>query len=291
MTISMNGKVCMITGATAGIGAVAARELARLGATLVLVSRSPQKCADTVASIKEETGNQNVDYLAADLSSMEAVCGVAYKFREKHTRLDVLVNNAGSFFLTRQLSADGNELTFALNHLNYFLLTLLLLEPIKVAAPSRIVNISSNSHQGHSLDFDNLQGEKGYKPMKAYARSKLANVLFTYELARRLDGTGVTVNALNPGFVATDIWYLDNKWLRRFLEPYIRWKAITPQESAQFILYLATSPELDGVSGGYFSRGKPAKSAPDSYNEATARRLWDISEGLVGRWLASDRSK
>jgi retinol dehydrogenase 12 len=282
----MKGKVCLVTGATSGIGEVAARELARMGAAVVVVGRSSQKCEATLARICQETGSKAVTSLLANLSSMKQVRRLAEQFQESFDRLDVLVNNAGAFFVRRQLSPEGLEMTFALNHLSYFLLTNLLLDTLKATPQARIVNVSSNSHQGHILDFNDLQLKKGYSGIKAYGRSKLANVMFTYELARCLEGTGVTANVLNPGFVATDIWTLKNRLLRFLVKPVMNRIALTPEQGAENILFLAASSDVDGVTGKYFRRMKPAPSTPFSYDEEAARHLWVLSEQLVNGTLS-----
>jgi NAD(P)-dependent dehydrogenase (short-subunit alcohol dehydrogenase family) len=272
----------MVTGATSGIGAVTALELARLGGRVVIVGRSPERCEATVARIRQATGNPDVEYLLADLSSQAQIRSLARQFPEKYERLDVLVNNAGGVFLHRRVTVDGYEMTFALNHLNYFLLTLLLLDWLKASAPARIVNVASNSHRGKRLDFDDLQGEKRYNGMRAYGQSKLANVLFTYELARRLEGSGVTANALHPGFVYTEIWDTLNPWLRPLVAGVIRLVALPPEEGAKTSIYLATSPEVEGVNGKYFTLQKQVTSDPASYDEAAARLLWERSLQMVG---------
>ena len=208
---SMRGKVCLITGATSGIGKAAALELARRGATLALVGRNQWRCERTVREITEKTGNTSVEYFLADLAYQDHVRNLAQEFQSRHQKLDVLLNNAGAIVLTRQRTADGIELTFALNHLGYFLLTCLLLDTLKASAPARIVNVSSDAHQRAILELDDLQCQREYRGFWAYARSKLANLLFTYELDRRLGGTGVTVNTLHPGLVATN--FLSNNGL------------------------------------------------------------------------------
>ncbi|CAN5637284.1 hypothetical protein BH24ACT21_BH24ACT21_06280 [soil metagenome] len=211
---SMEGKVCLVTGATSGIGKVTAHELAKQGATVVIVGRSRQKVEATVEEINSRTGNQSVEYLLADLSSQKEIRSLAREFKSRYDRLDVLVNNAGAVFAEYGETEDGVERTFAVNHLNYFLLTNLLLDVLEASAPSRIVNVASGAHQGAELDFDDLGAKQNYGFMRAYGRSKLANIMFTYELARRLEGTGVTANALHPGSVATgigtnnDVWYV-----------------------------------------------------------------------------------
>jgi len=284
---TMSGKVCMITGATSGIGEVTAREIARLGATVVVVGRNPEKCQSTVSRIQQETGNPAVNYLVADLSAMAQIRSLVQQFKEQYNRLDVLVNNAGGFFMTRQTSPDGYEMTFALNHLNYFLLTNLLLDILKSSAPARIVNVASESHRHQRINIDDLQFKRFYNPVQAYGRSKLANVLFTYELARRLqDCTGgitppVLANAVDPGTVATNIWNNPIPWLKFLIDPVMRRVAISPEEGAQTSIYLATSPEVEGVTGEYFVRSNPRRSDPASYDEAIAKRLWDVSLEMV----------
>ncbi len=201
----MRGKLCMVTGATSGIGRVTAQVLAQAGAEVVVVGRNREKSEATVDRIKQQTGNSAVEYMLADLSSQTAIRQLAETFKRQHERLNVLVNNAGAFFLWRQESVDGIEMTFALNHLGYFLLTNLLLDTLKASAPARVINVSSGSHRGETINFNHFQGKRMYSGFRAYGESKLANILFTYELARRLEGTGITVNAIHPGFVATNI--------------------------------------------------------------------------------------
>lgn len=277
----MHEKTCMVTGATAGIGLATARALAQLDARVILVGRNPEKCTRVVESIRQETGNTKVDCLLADLSDQAQIHHLALQFQESYPRLDVLVNNAGGIFLRRQESVDGLEMTFALNHLSYFLLTLLLLDILQDSAPARIVNVASNSHYGQKLDFDNLQMARGYRARQAYGRSKLANVLFTFELARRLQGTGVTANALHPGFVATDIG-MNNGWLVRLFKLLMRPVAITPEQGCLTSVYLATSPEVEGVSSEYYVECKPVRADPAAYDLEAARKLWEISEELTG---------
>jgi retinol dehydrogenase 12 len=277
----MIGKTCLVTGATSGIGEVTALELARMGAYVVLVGRSPDRCEASLARIKQATGSSSVEYLIADLSSSAQVRQAAHQFMEKHNRLDVLVNNAGAAFVRRQLSSDGFEMTFALNHLNYFLLTLLLVDTLKASAPARVVNVASDSHRGQVLDFDDLQLERSYGVMKAYGRSKLANVLFTYELARRLNGSSVTVNALHPGTVATRIWQKGGP-LNPLISLIMRTITVPVEQGAQTPIYLASSSEVQGVTGQYFTNCKAVRSDPASYDEASAKRLWETSLKMVG---------
>jgi NAD(P)-dependent dehydrogenase (short-subunit alcohol dehydrogenase family) len=277
----MNEKVCMVTGATAGIGAVASQEIARTGATVVVVGRNPDKCAATVAQIKQQTGNPRVDFLLADLSVQQSIHELAAAFKTRYARLDVLLNNAGAVYFRRQESADGIELTFALNHLNYFLLTHLLIDMLKAAASARIVNVASGAHQGNKLDFDDLEARQRYQAFSVYGRSKLANILFTYELARRLANTNITANALHPGFVATSFGK-NNGWLGRILMNIVHRFAIGPAEGARTPIYLATAPAVAGVTGKYWEKEKAVASSPESYDKAAAQRLWHISEQLTG---------
>ena len=281
VTTEMAGKVCLVTGATSGIGLVTAGELARKGARVVLVGRNPQKCDAALGRIRTETGSQQVEALLADLSVQQQVRDLARQFHEKHQRLDVLVNNAGGMWLKRELTADGIERTFAVNHLAYFLLTELLLDVLKASAPARIVNVSSAAHQRATLDFDNLQGERGYGGWKQYCRSKLMNLLFTYELARRLERTGVKANALHPGFVATGFGG-NNGWRGRLLQGAARLFGLNAEQGARTVVYLASAPEVAGVSGRYFVRERAVASSPPSYDETAAKRLWQLSAQLTG---------
>lgn len=285
--MEMNGRVCLITGATNGIGKVTARELARMGATVVVVGRSEGKALRTVAEIKAETKNPQVDYLLADLSSMDAVRHLADAFRAEYDHLHVLVNNAGAVFLKRYETVDGYERTFALNHLSYFLLTNLLLDMLKASGTperkARIVNVSSDAHQRRELDFDDLQNERDYNGMRAYGQSKLENIMFTYELARRLEkeGANVTANALHPGFIASG-FARNNGLLVRIIMTLMSPFAKSPEEGARTSIYLASSPQVEGVSGRYYAEGEPAKSNAASMVGADWARLWDISEELTG---------
>lgn len=277
----MNGKVCMVTGATSGIGKVTARELLRMGATVVMVGRSQERCFKTAEKFRGETGSKTADYLVADLSSQAEIRRLADDYLGRYDRLDVLVNNAGGFFMKRQESVDGIEMTLALNHLNYFLLTGLLLEIIRASAPARIINVSSNGHHGANIDFDDLQGERSYSGWRAYAQSKLANVLHAYELARRLDAAQVTVNALHPGFVSTRL-ARNNGLVFQLVMPLMRIIARSPEEGARNSLYLATSPDVEGITGKYFVDGQAVPSSAASYDGDTACKLWQVSLELTG---------
>jgi NAD(P)-dependent dehydrogenase (short-subunit alcohol dehydrogenase family) len=276
----MLGKVALVTGATAGIGAVTARVLAERGSTVVLVGRDEARCAATAKRIAEASGQRSVEYLVGDLSSQRDVRRLASEFRTRHERLDVLVNNAGAMFWGRAETVDGYERTFGLNHLSYFLLTSLLLDTLKTSAPSRIVSVASDSHRGARIDFDDLQSKGSYQGMRAYGQSKLANVLFTYELSRRLAGTGVTANTLHPGVVATNFG-ANNGGLIALVMGVLHRFAMSPEQGAQTSIHLATSPEVEGVTGRYFDKKKAVASSIESYDEAVAKRLWDVSVDLT----------
>jgi len=278
----MTGKICLVTGATSGIGQATAHALARLGATVVILGRNPEKSAATAAQVNQACKKPNADCLLADLSSQAAVRRMAQQFKERYQRLDVLVNNAGAVFMQRQESVDGIEMTFALNHLGYFLLTNLLLDTLKASAPARIVNTSSELHRKAHLDFSDLQNARKYRGMDAYHQSKLANVLFTYELARRLEGTGVTANTFSPGLVATNLG-MNNRGLSPLMKRLVdRLIGISPEEGAQTGVYLATSPQVTRVTGKYFVKQEAVPSSPETYDEAVAARLWEASAELTG---------
>ena len=277
----MAGKICIVTGATAGIGKVTATALAAQGAELVITGRNQQKTEDTVRQIKSETGNESVQYLLADFSDLQHVRELAAAFKERCSRLDVLVNNAGAYFNSRIETPYGVEMTFLVNHLAPFLLTNLLLDTLQASKPTRIVNVSSEGHKQGNMNFEDSGFEQGYFGMNAYGRSKLANILFTYELARRLGDCGVTVNVLHPGHVATDIW----KTSVPVIGPVLKWViglfALTPEQGADNSIYLASSPEVEGRTGKYFVKRESAQSSPVSNDEKVAQKLWEISETLT----------
>lgn len=277
----MNHKLIMITGANAGIGKVAALELAKQGHHIVMVCRSQERGQAAQSEIKATSGSEQVDLLIADLSVQADIRQLAAEFKQTYNRLDVLVNNAGAIFDKRQETADKLELTFALNHMGYFLLTDLLLDMLKASAPARIVNVSSDAHRRGSINFDDLQHEKSYSGFPVYSDSKLANVLFTYELARRLNGSSVTTNALHPGFVNTNFGSTMSSIPAFFIGIISRLFAISPEKGAETITYLAASPEVEGVTGKYFVKNKATRSSSESYDEAVAKRLWEVSEQLV----------
>ena len=290
---SMSGKVCLVTGATAGIGFATAVGLARQGATVVGVGRNPDKCQAVAAQIRQETGNPAVEFMQADLSAQAEVRRLAEEFQRSHPRLDVLVNNVGAFFMSRRLSADGIEMTWALNYLGVYLLTELLLDTLVASAPreaslehsgreSRVVNVSSAMHTSARINFDDLQGQRKYSGQKAYGQSKLAQVMYTYDLARRLAGTGVTVNALHPGFVASSM-YQSSGGAIKLLAPIIKLMAISPEAGAETSIYVAASPEVEGVTGKYFVKQQAVASADASYDTAATARLMALTAAMVGQ--------
>jgi NAD(P)-dependent dehydrogenase (short-subunit alcohol dehydrogenase family) len=276
----MKDKVVLITGGTAGIGEVTARSLAGMGATTVIVGRNPEKTAAVAQQIRSATGNERVNYLIADLSSQEQVRKLVEDFQHGYDRLDVLVNNAGAIFMKRELSVDGIEMTYALNHLSYFLLTHLLLDMLQASQPARVINVSSEGHRGARLNFADLENERSYTSWKVYGQSKLANLYFTYGLAATLDESGVTANALHPGFVATNFGK-SNGGIFRSIFGLIQFAAITPEEGAQTSIYLASSPEVEGVTGKYFVKSQVVPSSAVSYDMSAARKLWDCSLEMV----------
>lgn len=277
----MDKKICVVTGATTGIGRETALGLAKQGATVILVARDKSKGDATVADIRTQTGNEKLDLFLADLSSQAEIRRLAAELTAKYPKLNVLVNNAGGVFMERKLTVDGLEYTFGFNHLGYFLLTHLLLDALKAGAPARIVNVSSDAHRPGRIVFDDLQGEKNYSGFGAYCSSKLANVLFSNELARRLRGTGVTVNSLHPGVVSTG-FARNNGWFFNALVSVGSLFMLTAEQGAQTSIYLASSPEVEGVSGKYFDKSKAVVPSADALNEADAKRLWEVSEKLVG---------
>ena len=279
MASDMTGRICVVTGATRGIGRATAEGLARRGAELILVCRKKE---DGEAVSREIGAKYSVipDVVTADLSSQASIRRAAADLQERHPRLHVLINNAGVIPRRREATVDGLEMQLAVNHLAYFLLTNLLLPQLKAGAPSRIINVSSGAHTHAAMDFDDLQAERSYDPKEVYSRSKLANVLFTYELARRLQGTGVTANCLNPGVVATGM-------LADYMgvapgEGTASTFGAKPEEGAETSIYLASSAEVERVTGKYFERREARRSSRESYDEAPARRLWELSERLTG---------
>ena len=283
---SLKGNVCMVTGATSGIGVVTAKALAQEGATVIVVGRNKEKSFSVVDQIKKKTGNPNVQYMLADLSVQKEVRQLTEDFTGKFKRLDILVNNAGAVFNKRIETVDGLEMTFALNHLGYFLLTNLLLGTIKASAPSRIINVSSDAHKGAKINFDDIQGTKKYGVMRAYGQSKLANILFTYELARKLEGSGVTSNALNPGFVASSFGSNMSGTFRLILR-FLQLFAMSSENGAETSIYLATSPNVANINGKYFVKKKEVRTSVKSYDKNIGEKLWKVSEELTNFSVSS----
>jgi NAD(P)-dependent dehydrogenase (short-subunit alcohol dehydrogenase family) len=276
----MHGKTCLITGASSGIGRATALALAELGAALVLICRDRTRGEETVAEIAATTGNRDVLLLLADLSVQAEVRRVAADFLATDRPLHVLINNAGVVNLRRSVTVDGIEATFAVNHLAYFLLTDLLLERLRRSAPARIINVASDAHKFGGLDFADLNNERRYRAMRVYGQSKLANILFTTELARRLAGSGVTANSVHPGAVATGLGKNNGAWARgviRLLRPFFR----TPGDGAATSIYLASSPAVAAVSGKYFANCREHRPSRAARDADAARRLWDVSAEMV----------
>ena len=278
---SMAGETVLVTGATAGIGRATALGLATMGAHVAIIGRDRGRTDAAAAEIRAAGGGQ-VDALVADLSSQSEVRRLADEVLQSHARIDVLVNNAGGYWNTRHVTVDGLERTFALNHLAPFLLTNLLLDRLKHSAPARVVTVSSHAHAEGRIDFDDIQGERSYSGARAYNQSKLANVLFTYELARKLRATSVTANALHPGVVSTSFGAEDPSGVQRWFVPFMRPFMKTPAQGAATSIHLASAPDLERVTGCYFVNSKPKRSSKPSYDEATAARLWQVSADLVG---------
>jgi NAD(P)-dependent dehydrogenase (short-subunit alcohol dehydrogenase family) len=276
----MTGRVCVVTGATRGIGRATVEGLAVRGASVVLIARRSEDGMKVSREIAR-AGGATPDIVSADLSSQASIQHAAAELKQRHPRLHVLINNAGIITRDRELTVDGIEKQFAVNHLAYFLLSNLLLDQLLAGAPSRIINVSSGAHAGATLDFDDLQGERGYNASKAYGQSKLANILFTYELARRLHGTGVAVNCLHPGVIGTKL-LADYMGVPVAGGALARTFGASPEQGADTIIFLASSAEVEGISGKYFERRRPRRSSPESYDEAAARRLWQVSEQLTG---------
>ena len=278
----MEGKTCLITGGSDGIGYSAARELASMGARVVIVGRNAAKTDAAVQRIIDETGNPAVERLLADLSSQQEVRRVASEALERLPRLDVLLNNAGAIFLSNRRSVDGLEMTFALNHIGYFLLTTLLLDRLRESPPSRIINVSSSSHwHPGRFNLEDLPKPGSNRGYRAYGRSKLCNILFTYELARRLEGTDITVNALHPGLVQTNI-ARNNGLLGRVVNFFIGARGVDADKGAETLVYLAASPEVEEVTGKFFVDCRAVPSSALSYDTDLAACLWDMSERLTG---------
>lgn len=282
MAGDLQGRVCVLTGATQGIGRAAAEALLPTGMELVLVSRDATRLETVAARLRERAPGAKVGVVAGDLSRMLEVRRVAAEIRARYDHLDVLLNNAGGVFVRREVTVEGLEKTFALNHLAYFLLTQELLPLLRSSAPSRVVNVSSDAHRGTRLDSADLQFERSpYRPGLAYGRSKLMNILFTRELARRLEGTGITVNAMHPGFVRSGFGR-NNPGVARAVISLAQVFARTPERGARTLVWLATSGQISGVTGKYFFDEREKEPTAAARDDAAALRLWEVSEQLVG---------
>lgn len=278
----MQGKICLITGATDGIGKQTALDLAKMGAHVVLVGRNQSKTETAVADIKQKSGNVQVDYLLADFSSQAQTRQLVANYLAKYDRLDVLINNAGLIAMSRQETEDGLEMMFGVNHIGYFLLTTLLLDLIMQSENGRIVNVASDAHGGVGLNFDDLQNKNGFSSLRVYGQSKLANIYFTYELSRRLVDSPVTVNCLHPGFVATNMGANNIPYIGKAIKKVLNlFAGKNVKDGAATSVYLASSPEVAHVTGKYFISCRPVQSSDVSYDEGVAKQLWEVSERII----------
>jgi retinol dehydrogenase-12 len=281
----MGRKVCLITGATDGIGLVTARELGKLGWTLALVSRNAQKGERIARELRHICRNEEIYFKQADLSLQRDVRRVARDIAETYESLDVLINNAGAIFWKYQKTAEGIEKTFALNHLNYFLLTNLLLDRLRAAPAARVVNVASMAHRGVSIDFEDIENKKVYENFRggwiAYQRSKLSNIMFSNALSRRLEGQNISCNALHPGFVRTRFAKDNGGYFAALVSIGMTFGAISAEKGAKTQIHLATSPDVEGVTGKYFDLCKPKEPDSRALNESDQERLWDVSEDLT----------
>jgi len=278
----MKGKVVVITGGTSGIGQVAAEKLAAMGGRIVLVARDQSPAAETLSRLRQLSPGVNHTVHLADLSKIDAVRRVGGEIASAEPRIDVLINNAGAMFYDRQVTLDGLERTFATNHMAYFLLTLALRPQLIAAAPARVINTASDAHRRAKLDFEDLQCERNYRAFTAYGRSKLSNILFTRELARKLSGTGVTANCLHPGVVNTRFADGGHGALYQVFR-IVKNFALTPEKGAETIIYLASSPDVAGVTGEYFKKCARATPTSEAQNDDSARRLWSETERLTNK--------
>jgi NAD(P)-dependent dehydrogenase (short-subunit alcohol dehydrogenase family) len=280
---SMKDKICMVTGGTSGIGKHTALSLAEKGATVIIVGRNIEKCVRTVKKIRKKSKNDSVEYFIADLSSQRDIHNLVYNFKQKYNSLHVLINNAGARFMKREISADGIEMSFALNHLAYFLLSNLILDVLKASVPSRIINIASGNHDTE-IDFDDLNREDSYDGRKSYAQSKLANLLFTYEFARRLQGSGVNVNAVDPGGVATRF----NKnnglgyWMRHLIAHALSGNLKSTKKGSFASVFMASSSEVENITGQFCNNDPSTNYAELVFDNSLSEKLWTMSEKLTG---------
>lgn len=281
MSRDMGGKVVLITGGTSGIGKAAATALASMGANVVVTGRDEERGRRAAAEIRAQSGNDRVELMLADLAVQEEVRRLAKEFEERHDRLDVLVNNAGLVQSKRTETPDGIETTLAVNHLAPFLLTNLLLGLLKKSAPARIITVASEAQRWGKIDFDDLQSTKRYRGFPVYGMTKLANIMFTYELAGRLEGTGVTANCVHPGPVNTNFGNNNRGFMTllfRAFKPFMR----SSEEGADTIIYLASSPDVEGMTGKYLSDRKVITASDEAYDETSREKLWEASEELTG---------
>lgn len=276
--MSMEGRICLITGANSGIGKVTAKALAKMNAMVVMVCRDKERGDKAQKEIIEQTGNNQVDLLLCDLSSKEQIRKLVKEFKEKYQNLHILINNAGIMLKKRELSVDGIEMNFAVHVIAPFLLTNLLLDVLKKSTPSRIINVTSAAHRRAKIDFEDLQNKnKKYRLFTVYGISKLGEMLITYELSRKLEGTGVTANAVHPGLVNTNLGRDQSNFSQWFARKFFK----SPEEGAETSIYLATSPEVEGITGKYFINKEPRQSSEESYNLEYAEKLWKICEEMT----------
>ncbi len=277
----MIGKVVMITGANSGIGKETARVLAEMGASIVMLCRNRERGQAALQELRESTHSNNIELIIGDLADPDSIREAVSEFKARYKKLHVLINNAGLTQSNRKLTPSGYEMQFAVNHLGHFLLTTLLLDTLKESAPSRIINVSSSAHRLANFNFDDINQIDKYRGFRAYGNSKLANLWFTYELARRLEGTGVTVNALHPGFVRSNFGKGRRNIFIKGLFKFARLLfSISVEDGAKTSIYLAGSPEVEGVNGKYFVKAKPVKSSDESYDQESQKRLWELSEKI-----------
>jgi NAD(P)-dependent dehydrogenase (short-subunit alcohol dehydrogenase family) len=281
----MKGRTCIVTGSNSGIGKETAIGLARMGATIVMVVRDKQRGETARAEITEMTGNKSIDLMLCDMSLMSAIKDFAKEFRSKYSAANVLINNAGAVFNRREVTAEGFERTLAVDYLGPFLLTHELLDVLKAGAPSRVVNVSSGLHKSATVDLEDLQSEKNYRGMKVYGKAKLMLIMFTYELAKHLAGTGITVNALMPGFVATNLGKNSGGVLSQLMFAMVRPMQTNAKKGAETSIYLASSPDVKDETGKIFEKSQEVASSPLSYDEALRKQLWDSTEKMLSRWL------